>query len=165
MTADPVIFTLDDGSGEEVLAHPQIAEVSIVNYLSFGSWLFVPEGVTNLDAFDFAVFAGGDDPFMVDNLERLAGTAGYEGVAAGMYAKTGDGAMISPFNAKVALTADSVRTTTSARLSDEFTISTWTAVNPPPAGAQLASDGVLAGRNGQYLIRALARRYGQSHRY
>ena len=43
---------------------------------------------------------------MVDNLQALAGTATYAGEAVGMYAETMDEAVISPFNAKVALTAD-----------------------------------------------------------
>ena len=102
---DPVIFTPDDGSGDVMLAHPQPEEVPTVNYLTLGSWLFVPEDVTNLDAYDFGVFAGGGDPFMVDNLQGLAGTADYAGEAAGTYADV-PAATISPFNAKVELTAD-----------------------------------------------------------
>ena len=103
---DPVIFTPDDGSGEKTLPHPQPTAVPTVNYLTLGNWLFAPEDVTDLDAYDFGVFAGGDDPFVVGNLQGLAGTANYSGEAAGMYAETTDEAMISPFNAKVALTAD-----------------------------------------------------------
>ena len=103
---DPVIFTPDDGSGEEMLAQPQPTEVPTVNYLALGNWMFVPEDIADLDAYNFGVFAGGDDPFMVNNLQGLAGTAAYEGEAAGMYAESGEEAMISPFNAKVALMAD-----------------------------------------------------------
>ena len=105
-SGDPVIFTPDDGSGEETLPRPRPTAVPAVNYLNLGYWLFAPEDVTDLDAYDFGVFAGGDDPFLADNLQVLVGTANYAGEAAGMYAETTDEAMISPFNAKVALTAD-----------------------------------------------------------
>ena len=100
-----MIFTPDDGSGEVTIPHPQPTAVPTVNYLTLGNWLFAPEDVTDGDAYDFGVFAGGDDPFMVDNLQALVGTASYEGAAAGMYAETA-AAIVSPFNAKVALTAD-----------------------------------------------------------
>ena len=107
MEADPVIFTPDNGSSAaEELPAPRPAPVRTVNYLSFGNWLYVPEDVTNVAAVDFGVFAGGGDPFMVNNLEGLAGIAEYEGEAAGMYAETENEPMISRFNAKVALTAD-----------------------------------------------------------
>ena len=106
VAGDPVIFTPDDGSGEEMLAHPQPTEVPTVNYLTLGNWMFVPEDIADLDAYNFGVFAGGDDPFRVNNLQGLAGTAAYEGEAAGMYAESGEEAMISPFNAKAELMAD-----------------------------------------------------------
>ena len=86
VAADPVIFTPDDGSGEVRLPHPEPTEVPTVNYLTFGSWLFVPKDITDLDAYDFGVFASGDDPFTVNNLQGLAGTADYAGEAAGTYA-------------------------------------------------------------------------------
>jgi hypothetical protein len=103
---DPVKFTPDDGGAEVVLVPPEVMEVPTAKYLSFGNWLFVPADVTDTDAFDFGVFAGGDDPFMVDNLQGLIGTAEYEGESVGMYAETAVEATISRFNAKVALTAD-----------------------------------------------------------
>ena len=101
--ADPVIFTPDDGSDAVELPAPQPMQVQTANYLSFGNWLFVPEDVTNVDAVDFGVFAGGDDPFVTNHLQGLTGTADYAGEAAGMYAEA---ATISSFEAKVALTAD-----------------------------------------------------------
>ena len=101
--ADPVIFTPDDGSAAAELPAPQPMQVQTANYVSFGNWLFVPEDVANVDAVDFGVFAGGDDPFMVNNLQGLTGTANYAGEAAGMYAEA---ATLSSFEAKVALTAD-----------------------------------------------------------
>ena len=102
---NPVLFTPDDGSGVVMLPHPAPEEVSTANYLSFGSWLYVPEDITDLDAYDFGVFASGDDPFMADNLQGLAGTASYAGEASGTYADVPEAA-ISPFSAKVELTAD-----------------------------------------------------------
>ena len=89
-----------------MLVFSEVMEVPTANYLNFGNWLFVPGDVTDTDAFDFGVFAGGDDPFMVDNLQGLAGTAEYEGESVGMYAETADEATISRFNAKVTLVAD-----------------------------------------------------------
>ena len=100
---DPVRFTPDDGSGAVELAGYWPVSVAATDYLNFGFWLFVPEDVTAASDFDFGVFAGGGDPFQVNNLQGLAGTAEYEGEAAGMYSET---TMISPFNAKVELTAD-----------------------------------------------------------
>ena len=102
---DPVVFTPGDGSAETMLPHPEPNEVASVNYLAFGSWLFVPGDITDLDAYEFGVFTSGDDPFMVDNLQGLAGTADYAGEAAGTYADVSEAAL-SPFNAKVELTAD-----------------------------------------------------------
>ena len=101
--ADPVIFTPDDGGAAVELPAPQPMQVQTANYLSFGNWLFVPEDVTNVDAVDFGVFAGGDDPFVTNHLQGLTGTADYAGDAAGMYAEA---ATVSTFAAKVALTAD-----------------------------------------------------------
>ena len=81
------------------------AEIPKVGYLTFGSWLFLPEDATRVEDYDFGVFAGGDDPFAATSLQGLAGTATYAGKAAGTYAET-----IHPqtesFTADVALTAD-----------------------------------------------------------
>ena len=103
-------FTSADGSQPEIMLDiPQIvtpsAEVPKVNYLTFGSWLYVPEDTTDVQAFDFGVFAGGDDPFVVTNLQGLAGTAEYAGKAAGTYAETLH-PQTEPFTADVAFTVD-----------------------------------------------------------
>ena len=102
---DPVKFTPDDGSAEVVLA-PEVMELEPANYQNFGNWLFIPEDHADAAAFDFGVFAGGDDPFMAGNLQGLTGTSEYEGESVGMYAETTDEATITRFNAKVELTAD-----------------------------------------------------------
>ncbi len=59
-----------------------------MDYLSLGSWLYVPEDATDPDAFRFGIFAGGDDAFVGANLTDLVGTARYTGKATGMYAET-----------------------------------------------------------------------------
>ena len=101
---NPVLFTPDDGNAAAVeLAGSGSELVEPTDYLNFGYWLFVPEDVTAASAFNFGVFAGGGDPFRVNNLQGLEGNAEYKGEAAGMYAEA---TMISPFNAKVELTAD-----------------------------------------------------------
>ena len=105
----PVLFT-PDGEGEPSTIPPTVLttpsrEVPKVNYLTFGSWLYVPEDVTDLDVFRFGLYAGGDDPFTAANLMGLAGTARYAGKAAGMYVAT-----VSPgvdtFSADVELNAE-----------------------------------------------------------
>ena len=102
-----VVFTADDGSGPEELAPVSNGQVPVANYLSFGSWLYVPPDVTDANAFEFGVFAGGDDPFTLDNLVGLAGTADYAGAAAGMYAESlPEGETVGTFSAKVELKAD-----------------------------------------------------------
>ena len=105
VAGDPVIFTPGDGGQPTTLPHPAPTEVATANYLSFGSWLFVPEDITDLDNYDFGVFASGDDPFVVDNLQGLSGTANYAGDAAGTYADVPQ-ARVDAFEAKVELTAD-----------------------------------------------------------
>ena len=104
----PILFTRDGASEpEEALSIPDARPVVApkVNYLSFGSWLYIPEDVTDIDAFNFGLFASGDDPFVVSNLMGLAGTSTYAGRATGMY-----GEMLRPetgsFSADVELTAD-----------------------------------------------------------
>ena len=105
LAGDPVIFTPDDGSAEIMLPHPAPIPVPTANYLSFGNWLFVPEDITDLDTYDFGMFASGDDPFTVGSLQGLTGTANYAGEASGMYADEVE-ATLSPFSARVVLAAD-----------------------------------------------------------
>ena len=105
VAGDPVIFTPDDGSAEVTLPHPAPVPVSTANYLSFGTWLFTPADIYDFDQYDFGMFASGDDPFMVDNLQGLTGAASYTGEASGTYADDVQ-ATLSPFSARVALAAD-----------------------------------------------------------
>ena len=105
----PVLFT-PDGTGRPRFVNSTSvlfpsAEVPKVNYLSLGSWLFVPESIADFGAFRSGIFAGGDDAFVGANLIGLAGTARYAGKATGMYAETvvPD---IDTFSADVELMAD-----------------------------------------------------------
>ena len=103
----PVLFT-PDGAGQSKSVRPThlvspSAEVPKVNYLSLGSWLYVPEVGADPDDFRFGIFAGGDDAFAGANLPDLTGTASYAGKATGMYAEKLD---IDTFNADVEFMAE-----------------------------------------------------------
>ena len=104
-SVDDVVFTPDAGSEPVSLSGPPSQEVPWANYLSFGNWLYVPEDVTDADAFEFGVFAAGGDPFDGANLMALTGAATYTGKAAGTYAES-SGPDASAFSADVELTAD-----------------------------------------------------------
>ncbi len=87
----PVLFT-PDGEGTERSIRPAHIvspsdEIPKVNYLSLGSWLYVPEVGADPDDFRFGIFAGGDDGFVGANLPGLSGTARYVGKATGMLAE------------------------------------------------------------------------------
>ena len=86
-----VLFTPDGaGPSTSIPASGPVspsAEVPKVNYLSLGSWLYVPEIGADPDDFRFGIFAGGDDAFLGENLPGLTGTARYAGKATGMYAE------------------------------------------------------------------------------
>ncbi len=103
-----VSFAPDDGSAPVVLSASHSEEVATADYLSLGNWLYVPEDVTDLDAYAFGVFAGGGDPFEMTRLMALAGTASYAGEATGMYytEKSSSRPHIGSFDADVELMAD-----------------------------------------------------------
>ena len=98
-----VVFTPDDRSSQVILTARPSASVPKVDYLSFGHWLYAPEILADGDAWDFGVFAGGDDPFDTANLMPLTGRAEYAGAAAGVWAS---GKEAVHFSADAALTAD-----------------------------------------------------------
>ena len=103
----PVLFT-PDGAGQStsIPASGPVspsAELPKLNYLSLGSWLYVPEIGADPDDFRFGIFAGGDDAFLGENLPGLAGTARYAGKATGMYAEKLD---IDTFTADVNFMAE-----------------------------------------------------------
>ena len=108
-TSSPnVVFTPDDGSGPVSVAHLTWGYASAVDYVAFGYWLYVPEDVTDTDAYSFGVFGSGGDLFEVANLEGVEGTASYHGDAMGMYFV--DGLSSTPstgyFTAEIQLDAD-----------------------------------------------------------
>lgn len=103
----PVLFT-PDGAGPARFVRPTrllspSAEIAKVNYLSLGSWLYVPEAGADPDDFRFGIFAGGDDAFVGANLPALVGTARYAGKATGMYAEKLE---IDTFSADVGFIAE-----------------------------------------------------------
>lgn len=102
-----VAFTPNGGTAQPV-ARRENGATPNADYLAFGHWLYVPEDVTDADAYDFGVFASGGDPFETVNLRALTGTATYKGDAVGMYYV--NGLSSSPdtgsFTADVELTAD-----------------------------------------------------------
>ena len=104
-----IVFAPEDGTADVSLpAADPIPFVPAADYLAFGRWLYVPEDVTDTDAYDFGVFASGGDPFEVSNLGGLTGTASYVGDASGMYYVNGLSSSpdVGSFTADVALTAD-----------------------------------------------------------
>ena len=75
------------------------------DYLSLGIWVYVPDGATNLDSYEYGAFADGNDPFSQNNLVSLTGTASYVGEATGVYAVKAD-ARNYFFDAAATLTAN-----------------------------------------------------------
>ena len=103
--SNSVIFTPADGSMPTRLRGSDSQAVPPGDYLSLGSWLYVPPQVTDVAAFEIGVFAAGRDPFAEDSLSALTGTATYAGRAAGIYAAAAYPAT-HHFYAAVELTAD-----------------------------------------------------------
>ena len=102
----PLLFTPDGAGRSKSIPAPVVspsAEVPKLNYLSLGSWLYVPEIGADPDDFRFGIFAGGDDAFLGENLPDLAGTARYAGRATGMYAEKLD---VDTFTADVDFMAE-----------------------------------------------------------
>ena len=77
------------------------------DYLSLGTWLFVPDNVARAAHYVFAAFTDGGDHFLQSNIMALQSTASYEGNAIGVYTEmTPEGTNISDFNGDVRLTAN-----------------------------------------------------------
>ena len=83
--SEDVTFVPDDGSGDVPLPISFGVPVDTANYLAFGNWLYVPEDVTDLDAYDFGVFASGGEPFRVDYILQQTDVFTYAGDATGVY--------------------------------------------------------------------------------
>ena len=77
------------------------------DYLSLGTWLFVPDNVAKAADYVFAAFTDGGDHFLQSNIMALQSTASYEGNAIGVYTEmTPEGTNIGDFNGEVRLTAN-----------------------------------------------------------
>ena len=78
-----------------------------VDYLSLGTWLFVPDNVAKAADYVFGAFTDGGDHFLQSNIMALQSTASYEGNAIGVYTEmTPEGTNIDDFNGEVRLTAN-----------------------------------------------------------
>ena len=102
-----VTFSPDGGPPQPVPPTEPVA-VPAADYVVFGHWLYVPDDVTDGDAYDFGVFASGGDAFAVADIMPLTGTATYNGDAAGVYYANGLSSSpdIGSFTADVELMAD-----------------------------------------------------------
>lgn len=91
-----------------VFAYSDIEDADDTDYMAGGLWLHVPSSASSVDDVTFGAFADASDPFTSQNVERLTGTARYQGDAAGIYtakASRDAAANIGGFNADVELTA------------------------------------------------------------
>jgi len=91
-----------------VFAYSDIEDADDTDYMAGGLWLHVPSSASSVDDVTFGAFADASDPFTSQNVERLTGTARYQGDAAGIYtakASRDASATIGGFNADVELTA------------------------------------------------------------
>ena len=104
-SSNHVMFTPADGGLPVRLSGSDSQAVPPGDYLSFGSWLYVPADATDVDAFEVGVFAGGRDPFSPGNLKALNGTAIYAGKATGTYTAAAR-PILQSFGADVELSAD-----------------------------------------------------------
>ena len=100
-----VMFTPADGGLPVRLSGSDSQVVPPGDYLSFGSWLYVPADTTDVGAFEVGVFAGGRDPFGHGNLKALNGTATYTGKTTGTYTAAAL-PILRSFSADVELSAD-----------------------------------------------------------
>ncbi len=91
-----------------VFAYSDIEDADDTDYMAGGLWLHVSSSASSVDDVTFGAFADASDPFTSQNVERLTGTARYQGDAAGIYtakASRDAAANIGGFNADVELTA------------------------------------------------------------
>ena len=83
------------------------SEVIDADYISLGTWLFVPDNVAKAADYVFGAFTDGGDHFLQSNIMALQSTASYEGNAIGVYTEmTPEGTNIDDFNGEVRLTAN-----------------------------------------------------------
>lgn len=104
-SSNVVLFTPADGGTTVHLPGSDSRPVPDGNYVTLGNWLYAPENITDIEAFELGVFASGRDPYTPTNLAALAGAATYTGEATGLYATAAPPAT-GTFNANVELSAD-----------------------------------------------------------
>ena len=119
--SDNLVFIPDDGTSAIALPVAFGESVPTADYVAFGHWLYVPEDVTDMDAYDFGIYASGGDPFEVAYIEQQTGMFTYLGDAAGVYYVNESSADpdIGSFTADVELTADFGTTTEFGTVSGE----------------------------------------------
>lgn len=91
-----------------VFAYSDIEDADDTDYMAGGLWLHVPSSASSVDDVTFGAFGDASDPFTSQNVERLTGTARYQGDASGIYtakASRDAAANIGLFNADVELMA------------------------------------------------------------
>ena len=100
-------FTPDGGTARAVPPF-DAPPPETVDYLSFGTWLYVPHDPAAAADYDFGTFASGGDPFTNAHIKGLTGTAAYAGKAMGMYYAGGlsQNPEVGSFTADVELMAD-----------------------------------------------------------
>lgn len=92
-----------------VAAASDIEDADDTDYMAGGVWLHVPSSASSVDDVTFGAFADASDPFTSQNVQRLTGTARYQGDASGIYtakASRDASATIGLFDADVELTAN-----------------------------------------------------------
>lgn len=92
-----------------VFAASDIEDADDTDYMAGGVWLHVPSSASSVDDVTFGAFADASDPFTSQNVQRLTGTATYQGEAGGIYtakASRDATATIGLFDADVELTAN-----------------------------------------------------------
>ena len=91
-----------------VHAYSDIEDADDTDYMAGGVWLHVPSSAGSVDDVTFGAFGDASDPFTSQNVQRLTGTATYQGDATGIYtakASRDASATIGLFDADVELTA------------------------------------------------------------
>lgn len=92
-----------------VFAASDIEDADDTDYMAGGVWLHVPSSASSVDDVTFGAFVDASDPFTSQNVQRLTGTARYQGDASGIYtvkASRDASGTIGLFDADVELTAN-----------------------------------------------------------
>ena len=138
------------GAAVTVAAAPNAAAVPRTDYLAFGNWQFVPADTTDAGAFAYGVYAAGGDPFHLENLAGLEGSASYVGAAVGKYARAPalGGSAIESFTADVELTAEFGTSDARGEIGGRlFNFAMTDGHAPPVSGLTLVADSWRGGDN------------------